>query len=220
MLGVERHVTWSLHKLKPSPPFLRPSLPSSLLQDKGVFATFKGSFNAESITSFLVGLTTGKEVTAPLPGGKLAVVPASAWDGKEAVVEEEEEFSLEDIMGEEVRRGGGREGRREGGREEGWEGIPAWKRYLRFCFSFFWYFNVFIHSLTPHTHTYMHTALMLTRERRRGRRRMRRRPRTGGRSRSEGRREKALKGMPVVESIAVCEYITDWLDMESIAVCG
>jgi len=70
-----------------------------------VFATFKGSFNAESITSFLVGLTTGKEVTAPLPGGKLVVVPASAWDGKEAVVVEEEEFSLEDIMGEEVRRG-------------------------------------------------------------------------------------------------------------------
>ncbi|GAB5033474.1 protein disulfide isomerase-like 2-3-like [Nannochloropsis oceanica] len=75
---------------------------AALSKEKGVFATFKGSFNAESITSFLVGLTTGKEVTAPLPGGKLVVVPASAWDGKEAVVVEEEEFSLEDIMGEEL----------------------------------------------------------------------------------------------------------------------
>ena len=53
-----------------------------------------------------MGLTTGKEVTSPLPNKELKVVGVEGWDGKEAVVVEEEEFSLEDIMGEEVRVGG------------------------------------------------------------------------------------------------------------------
>ena len=127
-------------KDSPLSPSSSPSVPPSLLQDKGVFATFKGSFNAESISSFLVGLTTGKEVTAPLPEGKLAVVTAVAWDGKEAVVEEEEEFSLEDIMGEEVRREGGREGGRDGGLH-----IHA---HISLC-------------LLPIFLSYAHTALML-----------------------------------------------------------
>jgi hypothetical protein len=46
----------------------------------------------------------------------LKVVKATPWDGREPPVVEEEEFSLEDIMAEEVRREGGREGGREGRR--------------------------------------------------------------------------------------------------------
>ncbi|TFJ81457.1 hypothetical protein NSK_007418 [Nannochloropsis salina CCMP1776] len=48
------------------------------------------------------GLTTGKESTAPLPPGALKVVKATPWDGREPPVVEEEEFSLEDIMAEEL----------------------------------------------------------------------------------------------------------------------
>uniref|UniRef100_I2CQT3 protein disulfide-isomerase n=1 Tax=Nannochloropsis gaditana (strain CCMP526) TaxID=1093141 RepID=I2CQT3_NANGC len=75
---------------------------AALSKDKHVFATFKGAFHAASISSFLVGLTTGKESTAPLPPGALKVVKATAWDGREPPVVEEEEFSLEDIMAEEL----------------------------------------------------------------------------------------------------------------------
>jgi hypothetical protein len=41
---------------------------AALSKDKGVFATMRGSFNTASIGSFITGLTTGKEVTAPLAG--------------------------------------------------------------------------------------------------------------------------------------------------------
>ncbi len=51
----------------------------------------------------IAGLTTGKEVTAPL-GQAIAIKTVTPWDGKDAPVPEveEEEFSLEDILGEEL----------------------------------------------------------------------------------------------------------------------
>lgn len=51
--------------------------------------------------SLHAGLTTGKEATAPL-GAAIKIEKVKAWDGKEAEVVEEEEFSLEDILGEEL----------------------------------------------------------------------------------------------------------------------
>ena len=48
------------------------------------------------------GLTTGREATAPLPGGAVSFHKVEAWDGKDAPVVEEEEVSLEDILGEEL----------------------------------------------------------------------------------------------------------------------
>lgn len=44
----------------------------------------------------------GFEQVAPVNGDVAAVVAADPWDGSDGVVVDEEEFSLDDIMGEEL----------------------------------------------------------------------------------------------------------------------
>jgi len=70
-------------------------------QDKGVYATLKGSFTSRYINNFVDSLTVGKETTATLGGG-IRIEKVAEWDGEDAAVVEEEEFSLDDIMSEEL----------------------------------------------------------------------------------------------------------------------
>jgi len=52
-----------------------------------------------ALKEFVGGLRTAGQAI----NGELAAVPTTrAWDGKDAVVEDEEEFDLSDIMGEEL----------------------------------------------------------------------------------------------------------------------
>lgn len=69
------------------------------VQDKGVAATLKGAFTAESIDRFVLSLTTGGEKPAPLAGA-INISKVAEWDGKDAEIVQEEEFSLDDIMNE------------------------------------------------------------------------------------------------------------------------
>ena len=67
---------------------------------KGVAAVHRGAFDAKKISHFLTGITSGRTKTARL-GGEIPKAKAVAqWDGEDAVVVEEEEFSLADIMGD------------------------------------------------------------------------------------------------------------------------
>lgn len=50
---------------------------------------------------YAAGLTTGGVVTSPLTGD-VKIESVAPWDGEDAQAVEEEEFSLEDILGEEL----------------------------------------------------------------------------------------------------------------------
>ena len=63
------------------------------------YAVAKGAFSTEKVGQFLISLGTGAAGIRPLPSGGLAAVQdVEPWDGEDAP-EEDEEFSLEDIMG-------------------------------------------------------------------------------------------------------------------------
>ncbi len=66
--------------------------------EKGVYAVHRASFTETNIRKFLMGITTGKQATY-----KIASVPSvktvEPWDGEDGAPYEEE-FSLEDIMGD------------------------------------------------------------------------------------------------------------------------
>ena len=66
--------------------------------DKGVYSVMHASFTEKSISLFLTGITTGRQTTNPLRR-EPNIVETTAWDGKDAPAIEEE-FSLEDIMGD------------------------------------------------------------------------------------------------------------------------
>lgn len=46
-------------------------------------------------------MRTGQERVEPVTGALAALTTTDPWDGKEGVLEVEEEFSLEDLMGKE-----------------------------------------------------------------------------------------------------------------------
>lgn len=71
-------------------------------QDKNVFATLRGAFTVDGIDKFVLALTTGGEVPKPLGEGGVKISRVQEWDGKDAEVVQEEEFSLDDIMGQEL----------------------------------------------------------------------------------------------------------------------
>ena len=62
------------------------------------YSVLRGSFSEKSITSFLYGITSGRQATVKLTKELPAIVTTDPWDGKEAALPEEE-LSLEDIMG-------------------------------------------------------------------------------------------------------------------------
>jgi protein disulfide-isomerase A6 len=67
------------------------------------YATLKSGFAVPSLKEFIEGLRAGHERSIGISNGALgAVETTTPWDGKDAVVEEEEEFSLDDIMKEEL----------------------------------------------------------------------------------------------------------------------
>eukprot|EP01083_Nonionella_stella_P072418 195307_1 len=66
--------------------------------EKGVYAVHRSSFTESNIRKFLMGITTGKQPTYKIDAAP-SIESVEAWDGLDGEVMEEE-FSLEDIMGD------------------------------------------------------------------------------------------------------------------------
>jgi protein disulfide-isomerase A6 len=69
--------------------------------DRRAFSVMRGSFSEKSMTSFLHSITTGRIATQPIDSPP-KVDNVAKWDGKAWEGVAEDEFSLEDIMGEEL----------------------------------------------------------------------------------------------------------------------
>lgn len=79
------------------PPLLVAYKPSD-----GKLSTMRGAFDAASVQAFVESLRRGREPVASVEGGKLPLgelTSVEPWDGKDGVLEAEEEFSLDEIMG-------------------------------------------------------------------------------------------------------------------------
>ena len=75
----------------------------ALYPSKEVYVPHKGGFSLDSVRSFIENLRRGFEKATRLQGRLAQVRSISPWDGSDAaVVEEEEEFSLDDIMGDDM----------------------------------------------------------------------------------------------------------------------
>jgi len=65
---------------------------------KAKFSLMRGSFGETGINEFLRDLSYGKGSTAPLKNAKLpAITKAEKWDGKDGVLEVEEDIDLSDV---------------------------------------------------------------------------------------------------------------------------
>ena len=72
---------------------------------KDMQASLKGAFSSDAIGDFVRGLTTGSERLSKLAGDTPSTVHVeslSPWDGKDGVLNTEEEFDLSDLMGDEL----------------------------------------------------------------------------------------------------------------------
>lgn len=70
--------------------------------ERQAYSVSRGSFSEKSITGFLNGVTTGRQKTvklSPEQSAKLVVQTVEPWDGKDGAPIEEEEMSLDEIMG-------------------------------------------------------------------------------------------------------------------------
>ncbi len=67
------------------------------LPGKGAHTVYAGAFDAAEIGRFCASLRRGAKFKA---SGEVAAVDAPAWDGEDAPALEEDEFSLEDLMGD------------------------------------------------------------------------------------------------------------------------
>ncbi|OIW02757.1 hypothetical protein TanjilG_29533 [Lupinus angustifolius] len=68
---------------------------------KGVYAPLKSAFELDQIIEFVKEAGRGGKGNLPLEGTP-TVVKTEPWDGKDGVVIEEDEFSLEELLGEET----------------------------------------------------------------------------------------------------------------------
>lgn len=68
---------------------------------KGKFSSLRSAFEAANVLEFINSVRTGQERVEPVTGALAALTTTDPWDGKEGVLEVEEEFSLEDLMGKE-----------------------------------------------------------------------------------------------------------------------
>ena len=76
---------------------------SILSAEKGVYATQKASWSKKNSQAFLNGVITGTEKKSKLSGGMPSAVSVKVWDGKDGVMAvEDEPFSLDDLLNEEV----------------------------------------------------------------------------------------------------------------------
>ncbi|KAB2022172.1 hypothetical protein ERO13_D07G174500v2 [Gossypium hirsutum] len=66
---------------------------------KGAYAPLRSAFELEHIIEFVKEAGRGGKGNLPLNGG-LNIVKTEAWDGKDGKIMEEDEFSLEELMGE------------------------------------------------------------------------------------------------------------------------
>eukprot|EP00243_Klebsormidium_subtile_P002172 TRINITY_DN14160_c0_g1_i1.p1 TRINITY_DN14160_c0_g1~~TRINITY_DN14160_c0_g1_i1.p1 ORF type:complete len:431 (-),score=124.05 TRINITY_DN14160_c0_g1_i1:277-1569(-) len=65
---------------------------------KGVYSSLRGAFADQSISAFVANPSTGVTTISAVP----PVKTVQPWDGKDGQLEEEEEFSLDDLMKEEL----------------------------------------------------------------------------------------------------------------------
>jgi protein disulfide-isomerase A6 len=73
---------------------------SVFASDKSAYATQRLSWSEKNVKAFLSGVLSGSEKIGKIPGDSLPKIErVQKWDGKDAEVVEEE-FSLEDIMGD------------------------------------------------------------------------------------------------------------------------
>ncbi|KAL5581771.1 hypothetical protein UlMin_014213 [Ulmus minor] len=68
---------------------------------KGVYAPLKSAFELEHITEFVREAGRGGKGNLPL-GGSPTIAKTEPWDGKDGEIIEEDEFSLEELMGEDT----------------------------------------------------------------------------------------------------------------------
>ncbi|KAK4784385.1 hypothetical protein SAY86_018753 [Trapa natans] len=66
---------------------------------KGVYAPLRSAFGLDQISEFVKEAGRGGKGNLPLEG-TLTIVKSEAWDGKDGEIMEEDEFSLEELMGE------------------------------------------------------------------------------------------------------------------------
>jgi hypothetical protein len=64
--------------------------------------THKGAVDAGQVAEFVDGIRTGSRGAVPLVGDLATIATVEPWDGKDGKIEEVEEFSLDDIMGDEL----------------------------------------------------------------------------------------------------------------------
>lgn len=67
---------------------------------KGKFSTLRVGFTAEGVREFLDAVRTGAERVEPISGSLAEAATTTPWDGQDVEVAEEEEFSLEELMGD------------------------------------------------------------------------------------------------------------------------
>ena len=69
---------------------------------KGKYSKHTGSFSAASLKDFFSGMISGRSKVQSLPDEFPSIKSIQPWDGKDKAVKIEEEFSLDDILGEEL----------------------------------------------------------------------------------------------------------------------
>ncbi|KAJ6830260.1 protein disulfide isomerase 8 precursor [Iris pallida] len=67
---------------------------------KGVYAPLRSAFQFDQVSEFVKEAGRGGKGNLPLGNAPL-IVPTEPWDGKDGDIVEEDEFSLEDLMGDE-----------------------------------------------------------------------------------------------------------------------
>ena len=71
----------------------------ALSMDRKAYVVMRSSFGEKQITTFLHGVTSGRQPTIKLRGELPTVVTTEPWDGKDGELVDEEELSLAEIMG-------------------------------------------------------------------------------------------------------------------------
>lgn len=74
----------------------------ALNKGKGKFSKHRGAFSESALKDFITGMSSGRSKVLSIPEVFPSVSAVSAWDGKDAKIEVEEEFSLDDILNEEL----------------------------------------------------------------------------------------------------------------------
>ena len=67
---------------------------------KNVRGLHRGAFDGKKVSIFLTGITSGRVKTSKMAKGELILADVTEWDGEDGAAFEEEEFSLDDIMGD------------------------------------------------------------------------------------------------------------------------